>query len=213
MVSINRDGQVLYRNNKNDTSIQGTFILNKVIIEEMANRVESEEEDSEGGIVVNCQTLDDFDSSIRCIMNESELSILKEAIRMVAKEHNIDECLRNSITDQVKRISKKPQPLWKRRNFSGMSIMRRAIATAMDKHDKQSIEERIIAKRGTMKYLPVLFSNDLVHGSWLVYMMYVCMYVCTVCIGCMVAFIDIIIVYTVSIFIIHILLYYYDLIL
>ena len=171
MVSINRDGQVLYRNNKNDTSIQGTFILNKVIIEKMANRVESEEEDSEGGIVVNCQTLDDFDSSFRCIMNESELSILKEA-----KEHNIDECLRNSITDQVKRISKKPQPLWKRRNFLGMSIMRRAIATAMDKHDKQSIEERIIAKRGTMKYLPVLFSNDLVHGSWLVYMMYVCMY-------------------------------------
>ena len=118
----------------------------------MANRVESEEEDSEGGIVVNCQTLDDFDSSFRCIMNESELSILKEA-----KEHNIDECLQNSITDQVKRISKKPQPLWKRRNFSGMSIMRRAIATAMDKHDKQSIQERIIAKRGTMKYLPVLF--------------------------------------------------------
>ncbi len=202
----------MYRNNKNDTSIQGTFILNKVIIEEMANRVESEEEDSEGGIVVNCQTLDDFDSSFRCIMNESELSILKEAIRMVAKEHNIDECLRNSITDQVKRISKKPQPLWKRRNFLGMSIMRRAIATAMDKHDKQSIEERIIAKRGTMKYLPVLFSNDLVHGSWLVYMMYVCT-VCTVCIGCMVAFIDIIIVYTVSIFIIHILLYNYDLLL
>ena len=51
--------------------------------------------------------------------------------------------------------------------------MRCAIAT-----DKQSIQERIIAKRGTMKYLPVLFSNDLVHGSWLVYMMYVCMYVC-----------------------------------
>lgn len=48
------------------------------------------------------------------------------------------------------------------------SIMRRSVAMEMDKFDKRTKIERIIARRGSFKTLPVLFSNDLVHGSWCV---------------------------------------------
>lgn len=48
----------------------------------------------------------------------------------------------------------------------GSSAMRRAITRAMDAHDRRSRYDRIIAKRGAMKWLPVLGSNDLIHGSW-----------------------------------------------
>jgi hypothetical protein len=44
--------------------------------------------------------------------------------------------------------------------------MRRAVSRAMDKYDMRSKKERIISKRGTMKWLPVAGSNDLIHGSW-----------------------------------------------
>eukprot|EP01036_Dinobryon_divergens_P032404 gene32404-41983_t len=43
--------------------------------------------------------------------------------------------------------------------------MRRSVAMEMDKFDKRSKIERIRARRGSFKSLPVYFSNDLVHGS------------------------------------------------
>ena len=39
-------------------------------------------------------------------------------------------------------------------------VMRRADGTAMTR------KEVIIKRRGAFKWLPVLCSNDLVHGSW-----------------------------------------------
>lgn len=52
------------------------------------------------------------------------------------------------------------------RKITNQSIMRRSVATEMDKFDKRSKIERIRARRGSFKSLPVFFSNDLVHGSW-----------------------------------------------
>ena len=50
--------------------------------------------------------------------------------------------------------------------ITNQSIMRRSVAMEMDKFDKRSKIERIRARRGSFKSLPVYFSNDLVHGSW-----------------------------------------------
>jgi hypothetical protein len=36
-------------------------------------------------------------------------------------------------------------------------------------HHHQTIKERIIARRGAFKWLPVLCSTDVAHGSWYLY--------------------------------------------
>jgi hypothetical protein len=161
VVTINMNSTVQFRKGKNDMTILGTFLLTKVCLEEMDHSAQAEGE-KEIGIVVHCQTPDGDESSFRCILDEREIESFKDAIRMVAKEHNVDDGVRSSITKTVKRVSAKTRPstLYKK------SVMRRAIARAMDKEDKRSARERIISKRGTMKYLPVVMANDLVHGSW-----------------------------------------------
>jgi hypothetical protein len=46
------------------------------------------------------------------------------------------------------------------------SVMRRTIAAAMDRFDVRSRHEQIVSKRGALRWLPTLFDNDLIHGSW-----------------------------------------------
>jgi len=46
------------------------------------------------------------------------------------------------------------------------SIMTASIARHMDVLDFKARRERIVRKRGCYHWLPVLFANDLVHGSW-----------------------------------------------
>ena len=100
-----------------------------------------------------------YDTSFRVIFTENELEDFKDAIKSVAKVHNLDHLQRSSITEHFR-------PLSPTRPGNTQSVMRRAVARAMDRFDVRSIKEKTIARRGAMKYLPVLFSNDLVHGSW-----------------------------------------------
>jgi hypothetical protein len=44
--------------------------------------------------------------------------------------------------------------------------MRSSIARHMDVLDFKTRRERVVNKRVVFKWLPVLFANDLVHGSW-----------------------------------------------
>lgn len=44
--------------------------------------------------------------------------------------------------------------------------MRRAITKAMDQYDYNNRKAQTVARRGVFKWLPVAFTNDLVHGSW-----------------------------------------------
>ena len=46
------------------------------------------------------------------------------------------------------------------------SAMRHAVAKAMDMYDVRTVSERVVARRGAFRWLPVLFSSDLVHGAW-----------------------------------------------
>jgi hypothetical protein len=116
--------------------------------------------EKENGIVVVCQDMHGYETSFRCILNDDELYAFKDAIRRVAKEHNADNIHRSSISEHVRPVSPT------KHSGSSQSVMRRAVARAMDLYDVRSIKERTVARRGAMKYLPVLFSNDLVHGSW-----------------------------------------------
>jgi len=46
------------------------------------------------------------------------------------------------------------------------SSMRRAVTAAMDQYDRANRRLQTIERRGAFKWLPVYFTNDLVHGSW-----------------------------------------------
>lgn len=50
--------------------------------------------------------------------------------------------------------------------FGGNSAMRRAVSHAMNMHDKRDRKQRIMARRGAFKWLPVAGANDLTQGSW-----------------------------------------------
>ena len=166
-ISIGANCTLIYRKGEKDSPISGILKLTKVFITEMSNHMEPEAgSERENGIVVTCQDMHGYETSFRCIFNDDDLISFKDAIRMVAKEHNADNLHRNSITDHIRPIS--PTKVIK---GSNQSVMRRAVARAMDLYDVRSIKERTVARRGAMKYLPVLFANDLVHGSWLVMML------------------------------------------
>lgn len=159
---INRNSTVTVRKDiHSDSAMVASYRLTKVSVQEMESNAETENE-RESGIIISCQTLDGYEASFRCILNETDMEAIKAAIKEVAGEHNIEDGLRNSITEHVNKAVAKSRASAR----GSQSVMRRAIARAMDKQDKRSLRDKIVAKRGTMKYLPVLFANDLVHGSW-----------------------------------------------
>ena len=47
----------------------------------------------------------------------------------------------------------------------GASIMRQSLRS-IDKYELNTRRSLIKGRRGAFKWLPVYFSNDLVHGSW-----------------------------------------------
>lgn len=158
-VAVRSNATLVCGAKKGETTTKNMFKLDKVTVSEMTTNHLATEMERENGIVVNCQTMDGFDTSFRLILGESELFLFKETLRLVAKEHNIDQDNRSSITAEVQLKANKA-------STTNQSVMRRAVARAMDKHDKRTAKERVMARRGAMKSLPVLFTSDLVHGSW-----------------------------------------------
>jgi len=162
VLSIKKDGVVHYRKNIKDKTFKEIFRLTKVKVVELNNNVESQDE-REGGIVVHCQTTDGFDTMFRCILNDGEADAFKAAIKSVASTHNLDYVSRSSLTGDIQQSVNRTAT-----NKMNKSVMRRAVARAMDRADKRSVAERIRARRGALHDLPVFFMTDLVHGSWYV---------------------------------------------
>ena len=162
-ISIGINGVLMVRKGDNDSPIVGTLRLNKVDITEMSgpDTYDDPESVKENGIIVNCQDMQGYDTSFRCVFSNHEFDSFKTAVRQVAKEHNVDNLRHSDIAHHINPGS--PKNL---RGPSTQSVMRRAVARAMDLYDVRSRHDQTVARRGAMKYLPVLFSNDLVHGSW-----------------------------------------------
>lgn len=129
------------------------------------------ETEKEHGIAVMCKTMAGYETHFRCILREQDLDAFKDAIRRVSREHNADNLHKSNITIN---LQASPTKL-----VNVQSIMRRSIAKAMDSFDVRSVKDRIVARRGAMKFLPVYFANDLVHGSWSVFCPYI-LFICKV---------------------------------
>lgn len=145
-------------NKKNRIPKHHILRLDKIEVTLMSNATTGDGTGPDKGLIVKCQTYDYIETYFRCIFTASDLAKFLSILKEVAFEHNIDTLPEMDLTVS----SAKSSYLFR----SKASVMRRAITQAMDKFDRRSKKERIISKRGTMKYLPVLGSNDLIHGSW-----------------------------------------------
>ena len=131
----------------------------------------------EFGISATC-TIDGIPTSFRCVLGEDDLELFFSAIRANVKDYFIDEDLKNLEHQPVQSgvlVAALAAPFTKGTGaqspaWLNQSAMRVAITHAMDKHATSSNRTNITRRRGAMKYLPVYFSNDLVHGSWYVLM-------------------------------------------
>lgn len=159
IVEVRADGTLLYRKARG-SPIKAKFNIRKIKVSQQANNVATDNSliQKENGIVVSCATMEGFDTFIRVILNDDDLSRFYEALRVVSAEHNLDNIQRDSLTAHARAGVK----------VTNQSVMRRTLAQAMDSFDSRSKKERVVARRGAFKHAPVLFTNDLVHGSWCV---------------------------------------------
>jgi hypothetical protein len=154
---VRANGTLVYRKDRT-SPIKDKFNIAKVKITQLANNNVSVNAliQKENGIVVSCQSMDGFETYFRCILNDGDLDKFYESLRKVTQEHNLDNITRSSLTNHLN-----PSIA-----MTNQSVMRRTLAKAMDSFDSRSKKERVVARRGAFKYLPVFFPNDLVHGSW-----------------------------------------------
>jgi len=119
------------------------------------------------GLTIKCKTPDGFETYFRCILGLDEFERMKAAIKKVAKGHNVDSL--GPITQFSEDVIAGHYIKAAATNGgkgNTQSVMRRTIAAAMNSHDVRSRRDQIVARRGALRWLPVMFDNDLIHGSW-----------------------------------------------
>ena len=128
------------------------------------------------GIKVICKK-DGHDTNFRCIIKPYDLEGLVGAIARVSKVHNVHEFLKSCALVRMRQQQLQPGEDSIRHAWSSSSAISawRAINAVrvkwymqrvIDKQDRIMMKESIRKRRGAFEDLPVLFSNDLVHGSW-----------------------------------------------
>lgn len=147
-----------------------SYNVTKVRLTQMNhNAMDGNGTDRDFGVLLECDTSDGFETKLRFILNELQFQDFVQALHMVSRDHNLDAVRQLSITEQVqatsshKHVSRRVGAVAK-----NASTMRITIAMAMDQVNTLSRVEQVVAKRGVFKWLPVYFSNDLVHGAWYV---------------------------------------------
>eukprot|EP01033_Poteriospumella_lacustris_P003249 gene3249-2395_t len=145
-----------------------SYSVSKVRLTQMNhNAMDGNGTDRDFGILLECDTTDGFETKVRFILNELQFHDFVQALHMVSRDHNLDAVRQLSITEQVhatssqKHVSRRVGAVAK-----NASTMRITIAMAMDQVNTLSRVEQVVEKRGVFKWLPVYFSNDLVHGAW-----------------------------------------------
>lgn len=147
---------------------EGEINISKAIVEYLPEEIlfstlKSENLNKFTGITIKCKTLDGFDTYFRCIVEKNEFQKLINAIALASKETNV-RTLGPAPSFTQEQITQHEQS---KKGLYG-SIFRRStsIASALTKYDGKTKRERTINKRGALKWLPILYDNDMVHGSW-----------------------------------------------
>jgi hypothetical protein len=161
ILQVSCDAKLIVKKQTNPQALpelKGVYDLTKVIVTYLGNNTDSSHSNREVGLLLDLKTKNGHDTQVRFIMSDQEVDRLFCAIREVATDHNLDNLRYGSITEHVAKSTLN----------SNQSIMRKSIARAIEQYDSASKKEKVLSRRGAMKWLPVLESSDLVHGSWYV---------------------------------------------
>lgn len=167
-LSIYSDAVLMYRVNKDTTPNKRKLDLKSINILQMPitgiDNPDSPLASHEIGLHVECKE-NGYYAAFKCVLSFDEAELLLRALSNVAVEHNFDQF--QPVFDAAKKKARETgNNITAEIPRENLSNMRRSIAYHMDAHEKRSRHDRIIAKRGSLEWLPVAFSNDLVHGSW-----------------------------------------------
>ena len=165
MVTINQNGVLVY---KTDAGVGGELDIKVALISYIPDEIllatlPNENLNKFTGVTIKCKTLDGYDTYFRCVLDIEQFERMKSAIRVAAREHNLqhlgplpqfsdEDIAKHAAQGGIKKIT--------------TSVMRRTIAQAMNNYDTRSRHDQIVSKRGALRWLPVCFDNDLIHGSW-----------------------------------------------
>lgn len=166
MVTINQRGILVY---KADNNVGGELdikfpSLSYIPEEILLATLSTENLNKFIGLTIKCKTVEGYDTYFRCIMDIDQFESMKNAIRIASKEHNINTL------GPIPKISEEKiehhAETSKGQATQSTSVMRRTIAQAMSKYDVRSRHDQIVSRRGALRWLPTMFDNDLIHGSW-----------------------------------------------
>lgn len=163
-VVLSRDCFLIVKESPLDGEESERYDLSTIKVTHMNQRAIEDKDNStkDVGLMLEVKTLTGHETRVRMIITQMQQAQFCEAIRSLFQE---DLVIRQvSITSQVITTSQKSKR--QQAISDSTSMMRSAIAMAMDEVDIRSKRERIVAKRGVMKWLPVFFSSDMVHGAW-----------------------------------------------
>jgi len=168
-VTIYQNGYLEYKTENNvggELSIRHTslsYIPDEILLAALA----TDQLNNFTGLTIKCKTPDGFETYFRCIVDLEEFDRLKAAIKEVAKVgHNVDSLGEIPRFTEAEIAQHQATSLNKKGEKGSQSVMRRTIAAAMNSHDVRSRHDQIVARRGALRWLPVMFDNDLIHGSW-----------------------------------------------
>ena len=166
IITITNEGMLQYTNKRDKisdkldiTTSMITYIPDDVLLTILA----SNELNKFVGITIKCRTHKGFDTYARLICDLEQFEALKSALTLAASvSTNIDTLgpIPTFTPEQVR-----GQRLHKQ-HWLTKSVMRRTISQAMSSYDAKTRHKQIREKRGALTFLPALFLNDLIHGSW-----------------------------------------------
>lgn len=113
------------------------------------------------GVRVQCKE-DGLDTSFRILLSVEDLDHFSASLMRVATFHNIPSFRSSSV--QVDAITSK-KGVYQIESYR-FSFIRTNVIRNIDKVEKKNLKSVIVSRRGAFASLPVLFANDLVHGSW-----------------------------------------------
>ena len=135
--------------------------ISKISLESQESINKTNNVKREIGLHVKCKYANNNDTYFRCIITENEIGGFYDAIKKVSKVNNIDDIVDLHQNQEDGECILNALPIL----ASTQSVMRRAIASAMDRFEERHRRARIVSRRGALNWLPVYFKNDLVSSK------------------------------------------------
>ncbi len=116
------------------------------------------------GIKVSCKD-NNLETSFRILLSTTDTECFCSALSLVSRRHNIPFFQNSNISHSSSEVIQTKKDVYAISPYR-FSFIRTNVVKNIDKVEQKNIFNEIRRRRGSFHWLPVAFSNDLVHGSW-----------------------------------------------